>query len=54
MIERRGRSLRVGVGRTFDCDRRNGSHWFEEAKDNVLALGERRVAEFSKMSRQSG
>ena len=41
-------SRQVASGRRrehFDGEPRDGGHWFEEAPDNVLALGEQRVAE---------
>ena len=44
MVERRGRLLRVGVGSTFDGEPRDCGHRFEEGPDNVLVVGEQRVA----------
>ena len=44
-VERRGRSLRIGAGSTFDGEPRDGRHRFEEAPDNVVVVGEQHVAE---------
>ena len=44
-VERRGKSLLVGVGSMFDGAPRDGGRCFEEAQDNVLALGEQRGVE---------
>lgn len=51
MVERRGRSFRVGVWSTFDGEPRDDGHCFEEAPDNVRVLGEQCIAESLKGER---